>query len=1319
MANSSGIDGPGGGTIDSSGLADNNSTLNYDVTRAGYDVTKVQDSEVPKFYITPPEETELHHEPSVASTVASSDSGASSSGNSPRKAKLKAGGIHLDFNKLLMRDTVGGECKPAADIREMPGSASMVNMTSQFATSPNFHTSVDTSDIFTEDLQESDHHLNFSQLYNNSQPEIAIISNSSKSPQISDKFQPYAAQQYDDFDYQSHRQDHVHMATPMTTRISNNDFKTIQSANNFKMMHQQAYSSSFDENKEKKKRKKKKSRHEEKKKKDKSIVKRRRKQSLTGEVQSRTISIPEEDESEEINDNLISTDEKSETKSDIQVFLEEKTVTENEPLIMEELKMATFNVGECGDNEALIMQKSQTAEDSLNLEGEGVHEKKKKKHHKHHHEKKHHSRYKKHEDVFQRKMSGKLKKELEATSPGSPTDNDHFIDENELLDENYINEIKSHRYEDRVGIRNHLLHRPVRHKKKQRHIITKQIVDRNPHEMYVELDELRGEDGCWTEVARWIKFEEDVEENLVWGKPHAASLSFHSLHDLRKLLQNGSIILDMKADNLEEIARQVVDNLKLNKKIDGENEELIVYQMIMRKHKHIPGRTTLISKISQPLLRHKSSDDVTIREESHVHVVNVENLKLMRKIPEGCESAGVFVGVTNELSRQVSVLVRLREGRLIEDMVSLPIATRFVYLLLGPTQPDFDHHEIGRAMSTLLSDEEFRVQAYRAEHKQDMIHAVDEFLDDSVVLAPNVMQNTDMLKHLIDYQKNLVKRNKIKQHQNEPSEKEKLLDEDEKSALVTSQSDNGGDFPELRRTGKYFGGLVKDVKRRYKQYWSDIKDGLNVQCFAAIIFIYFAALSPAITFGGLLGEKTNNMIGASEMLLGCSIAGVLYGLFAGQPMLIIGSTGPLLVFEEAVYEFCTSNGWNFLAFRVWVGLWISVISVAMVMFEGSFIISYITKFTEEIFSTLISLIFIFETFSKLSKTYQEHPLKSDYSTPVTNISGDNMTSQSNMTSSDELGQPNTALLTTILMFGTFTIACFLRMFKESKFFSSSVRRMIGDFGVPIAIIIMVLMDYLIKDTYTQKLNVPDGLEPTDPTRSWLVNPLSGDFPVYMTFLAVVPALLVYILIFMESQITEMIISKKRLKKGTGFHLDTLIIGSLNFILPLLGLPLVCAATLRSITHSNSLTLMETRVAPGETPKVIGVREQRITTVVVNALLGVSILLQPILKEIPLAVLFGIFLYMGVMSLNGVELVERIHMLFMPAKNYPDFNFVNIVQPWRIHVYTFVQIICLIILWFVKSTFLKIAFPFFLVLTVPLRRKIISRFYTERELQALD
>lgn len=57
----------------------------------------------------------------------------------------------------------------------------------------------------------------------------------------------------------------------------------------------------------------------------------------------------------------------------------------------------------------------------------------------------------------------------------------------------------------------------------------------------------------------------------------------------------------------------------------------------------------------------------------------------------------------------------------------------------------------------------------------------------------------------------------------------------------------------LERTGRPFGGLIQDVRRRYPKYISDFKDALNSQCMAAVIFIYFAALSPAITFGGLLG----------------------------------------------------------------------------------------------------------------------------------------------------------------------------------------------------------------------------------------------------------------------------------------------------------------------------------------------------------------------------------------------------------------------------------------------------------------------------------
>lgn len=61
-------------------------------------------------------------------------------------------------------------------------------------------------------------------------------------------------------------------------------------------------------------------------------------------------------------------------------------------------------------------------------------------------------------------------------------------------------------------------------------------------------------------------------------------------------------------------------------------------------------------------------------------------------------------------------------------------------------------------------------------------------------------------------------------------------------------------YEPLKRGGRLFGGVISDMKNRYPWYLSDLKDGLDGQCVATAIFIYFAALSGAITFGGLLGS---------------------------------------------------------------------------------------------------------------------------------------------------------------------------------------------------------------------------------------------------------------------------------------------------------------------------------------------------------------------------------------------------------------------------------------------------------------------------------
>lgn len=54
---------------------------------------------------------------------------------------------------------------------------------------------------------------------------------------------------------------------------------------------------------------------------------------------------------------------------------------------------------------------------------------------------------------------------------------------------------------------------------------------------------------------RWLKFEEDVEDGGErWSKPYVATLSLHSLFELRSCIINSTVLLDMRASGVEEIA---------------------------------------------------------------------------------------------------------------------------------------------------------------------------------------------------------------------------------------------------------------------------------------------------------------------------------------------------------------------------------------------------------------------------------------------------------------------------------------------------------------------------------------------------------------------------------------------------------------------------------------------------------------------------------------------------------------------------------------------------------------------------------------------
>ena len=181
--------------------------------------------------------------------------------------------------------------------------------------------------------------------------------------------------------------------------------------------------------------------------------------------------------------------------------------------------------------------------------------------------------------------------------------------------------------------------------------------------------------------------------------------------------------------------------------------------------------------------------------------------------------------------------------------------------------------------------------------------------------------------------------------------------------------------------------------------------------------------------------------------------------------------------------------------------------------------------------------------------------------------------------------------------------CFTENIKIFVYFQ--VRRALGDFGVPIAIITMVALDYLIPEVYTEKLKVPEGLNPTsEAIRGWIIPPSSLS-QVWIGFAAIAPAALVYILLFMETHICELIIDKKerKLKKGSGFHLDIVLVSLLNVGCGLLGTPWMCAATVRSISHVSALTVLSTTHAPGDSAHIIEVKEQRMSALIVSVLIG--------------------------------------------------------------------------------------------------------------------
>uniref|UniRef100_A0A669D687 Anion exchange protein n=1 Tax=Oreochromis niloticus TaxID=8128 RepID=A0A669D687_ORENI len=847
-----------------------------------------------------------------------------------------------------------------------------------------------------------------------------------------------------------------------------------------------------------------------------------------------------------------------------------------------------------------------------------------------------------------------------------------------------------------------------------------------PHDLFTEMDEIcvrEGQDSEWRESARWLKFEEDVEDGGErWSKPYVATLSLHSLFELRCCIINSTVLLDMRASTIEEIAGNDLNSLRKK-----------VRETLLKQHHH-QNQKKLANRL--PLVR--SIADIG-RKTSELHL-DKNDIHFMKKIPPGAEACNVLVGELEFLNKPVVAFVRLSPAVLLNGLAEVPIATRFLFILLGPLGRGPQYHEIGRSIATLMTDEVFHDVAYKAKDRNDIIAGIDEFLDQVTVLPPGEWDPSI----------------RIEPPKNVPSQEKRKKSNILPNGLVEGDEEEEHDAhgsPELQRTGRWFGGLILDIKRKVPHYLSDYTDAFSLQCVASFLFLYCACMSPVITFGGLLGEATEGRIS----LFGASLTGIAYSLFAGQPLTILGSTGPVLVFEKILFKFCKYYGLSYLSLRTCIGLWTAFLCILLVATDASSLVCYITRFTEEAFASLICIIFIYEALEKLIHLGKHYPFNKNNNLDKLTLYSCSCVEPSdptngtlkywemnNITASEIYWEalevkgcienrgefvgsacgpqgpyvPDVLFWCVILFFSTVFMSAFLKEFKFSNYFPTKVRSVISDFAVFITILTMVLVDYAL-GVPSPKLKVPSVFKPTRDDRGWFITPL-GPNPWWTAVITVVPAMLCTILIFMDQQITAVIINRKehKLKKGCGYHLDLFMVGVMLGVCSLMGLPWFVAATVLSITHVNSLKLESECSAPGEQPKFLGIREQRFTGLMIFALMGCSVFMTSVLKFIPMPVLYGVFLYMGASSLRGIQLFDRLRLFGMPAKHQPDFIYLRHVPLRKVHLFTIIQLSCLVLLWIIKTSRAAIVFPM-MVLALVFIRKLMDCIFTKRELSWLD
>ncbi|KAL4810520.1 HCO3 transporter family-domain-containing protein [Aspergillus unguis] len=502
---------------------------------------------------------------------------------------------------------------------------------------------------------------------------------------------------------------------------------------------------------------------------------------------------------------------------------------------------------------------------------------------------------------------------------------------------------------------------------------------------------------------------------------------------------------------------------------------------------------------------------------------------------------------------------------------------------------------------------------------------------------------------------------------------------------------------------RFFRGMVDDVKRRAPYYWSDWADAWDYRVVPATVYMYFANILPALAFSLDMFEKTHQSYGVNEVLLASVLGSFVFSLFAAQPLVIVGVTGPITVFNYTVYDIIAPRGTPYLALCAGLACeWSLIMHWILAITNACNGLTYVTRFSCDIFGFYVAFIYLQKGIQVLTRQW--------------GMSGE-----------------TSAYLSIMVALLVLMAAWICGELGNSSLFQRYVRKFLEDYGTPLTIVFFTGFVHIghMRNVEVATLPTSKSFFPTA-DRGWLVH--FWDIDVGDIFLAIPFAVLLTILFYFDHNANNSVSSliaqgtEFPLRKPAGFHWDLWLLGLTTFVAGLLGIPFPNGLIPQAPFHTAALCVTRNVADEEDTNKGKTIRvtdhvvEQRASNFA-QGLLTLGTMSGPlliVLHLIPQGVMAGLFFVMGVQALQGNGITQKLIFLAQDRDLTPRSDPLKSLKRRRaIWVFVILELIGFGGTFAITQTIAAIGFPVIILFLIPVRSFLLPKWFTQEELSALD